>query len=32
MKQCLLDTNILSYFLRGDAAIVEKFRAYRPKF
>ncbi|NEQ79422.1 MAG: type II toxin-antitoxin system VapC family toxin [Moorea sp. SIO2I5] len=32
MKQCLLDTNILSYFLRGDAAIVEKFRAYRQHY
>lgn len=29
MNQVLLDTNILSYFLRGDSAIVAKFRAYR---
>lgn len=29
MKQALLDTNILSYFLRGNPAIVSKFRQYR---
>ena len=32
MKQCLLDTNILSYFLRGDASVVEKFRIYRQHY
>ncbi|MGB3492920.1 MAG: type II toxin-antitoxin system VapC family toxin [Elainellaceae cyanobacterium] len=32
MKQCLLDTNILSYFLRGDEGILEKFRAYRQHY
>ena len=29
MKQALIDTNILSYFLRGDTAVVNKFRDYR---
>ncbi|CAN1211000.1 hypothetical protein TUMEXPCC7403_12440 [Tumidithrix helvetica PCC 7403] len=29
MKKALLDTNILSYFLRGNPIVVEKFRLYR---
>lgn len=29
MNQALLDTNILSYFLRGDQMVVSKFRKYR---
>lgn len=29
MKKALLDTNILSYFLRGNSLVVEKFRLYR---
>lgn len=29
MKQSLIDTNILSYFLRGDTAVVNQFRIYR---
>ncbi|MGK7890435.1 MAG: type II toxin-antitoxin system VapC family toxin [Leptolyngbyaceae cyanobacterium] len=32
MKRCLLDTNIVSYFLRGDVAIVEKFRVYHQHY
>lgn len=28
MKKALLDTNIISYFLRGDAQVVNKFREY----
>ena len=29
MNQALLDTNILSYFLRGNTSIVSKFKEYR---
>ena len=29
MKKSLLDTNILSYFLRGNSIVVEKLRLYR---
>lgn len=32
MKKCLLDTNILSYFLRGNPVIVEKFGLYRQHY
>jgi tRNA(fMet)-specific endonuclease VapC len=32
MKKALLDTNILSYFLRGNPTIVEKFRIYRQHY
>ena len=29
MKKALLDTNILSYFLRGETQVVKKFREYQ---
>lgn len=29
MKKALLDTNILSYFLRGEVQVVKKFSEYR---
>ena len=29
MKKSLLDTNIISYFLRGDIQVVSKFREYQ---
>ena len=32
MKQVLLDTNILSYFLRGDIKVVDSIRAYRQHY
>jgi tRNA(fMet)-specific endonuclease VapC len=32
MKKALLDTNILSYFLRGNPIVVEKFRLYRQNY
>jgi tRNA(fMet)-specific endonuclease VapC len=32
MKKCLLDTNVLSYFLRGNPVVVEKFRLYRQHY
>ncbi|MDB9412061.1 twitching motility protein PilT [Microcystis aeruginosa] len=32
MKQALLDTNILSYFLRGNPAVIEQFRIYRQQY
>jgi tRNA(fMet)-specific endonuclease VapC len=32
MNQSLLDTNILSYFLRGDTKVVEKIRDYRQHY
>ncbi|GBD54764.1 PIN domain-containing protein [Microcystis aeruginosa NIES-298] len=32
MKQALLDTNILSYFLRGNPAVIEQFRIYRQHY
>ncbi|ELS45039.1 hypothetical protein [Microcystis aeruginosa] len=32
MKQALLDTNILSYFLRGNPTVIEQFRTYRQQY
>ncbi|MGB3790139.1 MAG: type II toxin-antitoxin system VapC family toxin [Phormidesmis sp.] len=32
MEQSLLDTNILSYFLRGDTKVVSKVRDYRQHY
>ena len=32
MTQSLIDTNILSYFLRGDAVVVEQFYLYRQNY
>ncbi|MFM6323727.1 MAG: twitching motility protein PilT [Microcystis panniformis] len=32
MKQALLDTNILSYFLRGNPTVIEQFRIYRQQY
>lgn len=32
MKKSLIDTNILSYFLRGNPIIIEKFRLYRQHY
>jgi tRNA(fMet)-specific endonuclease VapC len=29
MKKALLDTNMISYFLRGDIQVVSKFREYQ---
>jgi len=29
VKKALLDTNILSYFLRGETQVVKKFREYQ---
>lgn len=29
MKKALLDTNILSYFLRGETQVVKNFREYQ---
>ena len=32
MKKALLDTNIISYFLRGNPLVVENFRLYRKHY
>jgi tRNA(fMet)-specific endonuclease VapC len=32
MKKALLDTNIISYFLRGNPLVVENFRLYRQHY
>ncbi|TRU33644.1 MAG: twitching motility protein PilT [Microcystis aeruginosa Ma_MB_F_20061100_S20] len=32
MKQALLDTNILSCFLRGNPTVIEQFRTYRQQY
>ncbi|ACK68880.1 PilT protein domain protein [Gloeothece citriformis PCC 7424] len=32
MNQALLDTNILSYFLRGNPAVIEQLRIYRQHY
>lgn len=32
MKQALIDTNILSYFLRGNTTVVNKFQIYRQHY
>lgn len=32
MRQVLLDSNILSYFLRGNSAVIEQLRIYRQHY
>ncbi|WP_019503062.1 type II toxin-antitoxin system VapC family toxin [Pseudanabaena sp. PCC 6802] len=32
MKKALIDTNILSYFLKGNSTIIERFRIYQQHY